>query len=137
MKIRHLFLHALLLGILNLVAVAIAFFLWKLVGGPQRSTQGILAIAITFAGFWLWMKFVISRGITIAQDNWQALGFWLVSCLVPIAIFVPLHYFTQGYLTSWGNIEALALLFFPVNFGAALTMLKMAGKAWPTFSDQE
>ncbi len=137
MRRRDLFLHAILLGILNLIAVAIAFFLWKLVGGPQRSVQGFLAAVIAFAGFWLWLKFAISRSVTIAQDNWQALSFWFVSCLIPVAIFVPLHYFTQGYLTSWGNIEALVLLFFPVNFGAAGLMLKKSGNWLPKFSDQE
>ncbi|MBC8366501.1 hypothetical protein H8E52_03750, partial [bacterium] len=119
MKKRHLVLHSLMLGILNLMAVMVAFFLWKLLGGPQRNIQGLLSILIAFAGFWLWLKFATSRGITLAQGKWEALGFWLLSCLIPIAIFVPLHYFTQGYLSSWRNIEALIGLIIPVNFAAA------------------
>ncbi len=137
MKKRHMILHAFVLGILNLCAVAIGFFLWKLLGGPQRNVQSFLSAVITFSVFWLWLKFAMSRGIPMAQGNGEALGFWLLSALILIAIFVPLHYFTQGYLTSWGNIEGLALLFIPVNFTAAILMLKMTGSDWPKLPDKK
>ncbi len=120
-------LHALVLGILNLLGVMLAFFLWRLLGGPQRHVQSLFAVLIAFSGFWLWLKFAVSRGLTLAQGNWEALGFWILSCLIPQAIFLPLHYFTQGYWTDPGNSIALGMLIVPVNFAAAGYMLRKAG----------
>jgi hypothetical protein len=40
-------------------------------------------------------------------------------------VFVPLHYFTQGYLTSVGNIAALIMFQVPVNAIAMLVVFKV------------
>ena len=128
MKKRDPALHALVLGLLNLTGILLGFFLWQLLGGPQRNAQGLAAAAFALIGFWLWIKISMARGITLAKGNWEGLGVWILSCLIPIAIFVPLHYFTQGYMTSSGNIEVLAGLVFPTNFLAAGIMLHQSGR---------
>jgi len=56
---------------------------------------------------------------------------FVVSLLWAPLVFVPLHYFTQGYLTSIGNLLTLAVYQFPVNaialYGASLFQNFKAG----------
>jgi hypothetical protein len=137
MKSSHLIFHALVLGLLNLIGIFLGFFIWKWIGGAQHWVQGWSASAIAFFGFWLWLKITCARGMSIATNNVSALGFWILASILPIAIFIPLHYFTQGYLTSMGNIEVLLRLILPTNFIVAGLMLKMSGKWMPKFPDQE
>ncbi len=127
MKKRHYLLHALVLTILIFLSIAIGFFFWKLVGGRQIMVQSLVGVLIANLSFWMWIKWSVARGIRVAENNYQATGFWILSLLLPAIIFVPLHYFTQGYLTSWGNISAITLYVIPVNFNGAWLMLRETG----------
>ena len=40
---------------------------------------------------------------------------WLLQLRFRAVVFVPLHFLTQGYLTTTGNLVALALYQAPVN----------------------
>jgi len=127
MKMRYLLLHAFVLGMLNFTGSTIAFFLWKLLDGPQRIVQGWLAAAIVFFGFWLWLRFAASRGIDLARRKREFVTIWILASFIPAGVFIPLHYFTQGYLTSMGNIWALLRLALPTNFAALGLMLLKSG----------
>jgi len=123
-RTRFLFLHSLLLALLNIVGLTLGFFIWRLAGGGNQAfTQGIIAATFTFFGYWLLLKLRESRGLEPARNKVQALGVWLLSACFLVAVFLPLHYFAQGYGSSWGNVAALLRLAIPTNFLAAFLLL--------------
>lgn len=79
-----------------------------------------VAVAITIVGFGLWSASlrIIGRPRLWLQDLKELLLVFIVSLALAPAIFVPAHFFTQGYLTAGTNLLVLALYQMPVNLVA-------------------
>lgn len=121
--------HSAALGFANLAAILAGFAAYRLLGAAdQIAVQVPVAAVSTVAIFAAWLG-VSTRvapgalGVAGAKD-----GVWIYG-LAPAwaaAAFVPVHFVTQGYLTSFGNVAALWTFQLavnaaavPIGFGAA------------------
>ncbi|HWI59167.1 MAG TPA: hypothetical protein VNZ22_18210, partial [Bacillota bacterium] len=95
-----------------------ALVAFKLLGAPNQIwLQLPVAVILSPALFALWMLLLRWVGLQRLQF---AKATELLACLAASAlwaplVFVPVHYFTQGYFTSIGNLGALAAYQLPVN----------------------
>lgn len=120
MRFQKILLQSLALTLTNMGAILIAFGIYKLIlqitSVNQRAVQTPLAIVLNIVLFALWTGLMIrsySRySLNTTGDYYLvyfAAGLWN-----PI-IFIPLHYLTQGYMTSFGNIIVLWMYQVVVN----------------------
>ena len=107
MRIFKILLHALALAAFNLAAILAGFAFYKISGiSNQLAAQIPAAVLLSAFGFALWYTIAYRvggerlrlRGLSAYAGAYVAAFAWL-----PI-IFVPLHYVSQGYLTSFANI---------------------------------
>ena len=126
MKISRILLHGLVLAGINLAAIIQAFGIYYLVRPDnQIIVQGPIAALLSLLFFMIW--FVILRRLL---PGWQlksrreATWVYLASLVWAPILFVPLHYLTQGYLTSLGNLVSIWLFQIPTNFLALILALK-------------
>ncbi len=111
--------HSLVLVAADLAGIgagaAIAF---RLLGKPNQVwLQLPLAVVISVASFCAWILCLrVFRWTRLrpSEPN-DFISTLAVSLVWAPLIFVPLHYFTQGYLSSIGNLIALAIYQIPVN----------------------
>jgi len=111
--------HSLLLVLADLAGIgggALAAF-WIPRMPNQVWLQVPIAVLLSVGFFLVWLIAVRTLRIKAlwpvgTGESWT----WLAASLLwaPL-VFVPLHYFTQGYLTSLGNVVALAFYQLPVN----------------------
>jgi hypothetical protein len=119
MKTVRVGLHSLVLVIADIVGIAVgALVAFRIFGvANQIVLQLPIAVLLSVGGFWVWLfslRVLRLRKLQLARS--KELGMCLLfSVLWTPLVFVPLHYFTQGYLTSTGNLVALALYQLPVN----------------------
>ena len=110
-------LDAAVLATLNIMSILAGFAMYKIIGGAnQLMIQVPAAVMLTAAGYGAWALFRETRRggeyrPTVAES---ALAYVLAFVWFPI-MFVPLHYVTQGYVTSFGNITAVWLFQLPAN----------------------
>ena len=130
MRFTASLLHGLALAAVNVGAVLVGFAVYKISGaGYQLAVQIPVAVAISVAAFGLWYFAVVRVTfgrvtlVSLGAHVWTyALAFgWLA------ALFVPLHYVTQGYLTSFANIYNMWLFQAPTN-ALALAVAAFAGR---------
>ena len=111
------------LALLNICAIIVGFAVFVISRIPnQLSIQIPAAIIISVISYIIWCQ-----GLRIMHldflSPWGKKGLIIIYVLALVwspIIFVPLHYFTQGYLTSFGNVLAIWLFQIPTNF---LTLL--------------
>ena len=103
----------------------------------QVALQLPIAVLLSVGCFWVWIfSFHVLRLRSLQLASSKDLGTCLVlSFLWAPVVFVPLHYFTQGYLTSIGNLVALAVYQLPVN-GLALFGSRLLQQSNPERSPQ-
>jgi hypothetical protein len=103
----------------------------------QVALQLPIAVLLSVGCFWVWkFSFHVLRLRSLQLASSKDLGTCLVlSFLWAPVVFVPLHYFTQGYLTSIGNLVALAVYQLPVN-GLALFGSRLLQQSNPERSPQ-
>ncbi len=124
MTIIRVALHSLVLVIADIAGIAggaVAAF--KILGVPNQVwLQVPLAVVLSAGCFCAWiLSLRVLRWKRLQPAGSKELGACLAVSLVwaPL-VFGPLHYFTQGYVTSLGNLVALALYQLPVNALALL-----------------
>jgi hypothetical protein len=119
MKTTRVGLHSFVLVIADVAGVAGgALAAFRIMGVPnQVRLQLPIAVVLTVGCFWLWLLSLrVLRWKGLQPASPKELGACLaVSLLWAPLVFVPLHYFTQRYLTAIGNLVALALYQLPVN----------------------
>jgi hypothetical protein len=120
--------HGLVLAIINIVAILIGFALHRMIGGrDQVATQTMAGAVITIAAFILWVRLVprltsrIVRPTAVRELAWT----FVLALAWGAVVFLPLHYFTQGYVTSFSNITALWGFQAPVNLLALLIAYRL------------
>ncbi len=118
----RIMMNGLTLLLANLVGILAGFILFKLFGKDQRAIQIPIASTISVLIFIFWCCFLKKVSIRKVFPTSVYLIWIFIAALIwnPV-IFFPLHYFTQGYLSSWGNI--LAFMFFQIPTNAAALIL--------------
>ncbi len=119
MKSIRVALHSFVLVIADVAGIAGgALAASRILGvSNQLRLQLPIAVVLSVGCFWLWLLSLRLLGWKVLQPaSPKELGACLVASLLwaPL-VFVPLHYFTQGYLTAIGNLVALAIYQVPVN----------------------
>ncbi len=113
--------HSAILALANLASMLIGFAAYRLTGATnQLAVQVPVAACATVALFAVWMSLAgrfapRALGVGGAADGWWIYG--LATAWAPV-FFVPVHFVTQGYLTSFGNVAALWAFQLPVNVAA-------------------
>ena len=140
MKTIRVALHSLALVIADIAGIAGgALVAFRILGvANQVWLQLPVAVLLTVGCFWVWMlslRVFRLRRLQLANSKERGTC-WLCSLLWAPLVFVPLHYFTQGYLTGIGNLVALAFYQFPVNavalFGPCLLQPPAAEEGSPS-----
>jgi hypothetical protein len=128
MTIIRVALHSLALVIADIAGIAGgALAAFRILGVPNQVwLQLPVAVVLSAGCFCTWILFLrVLRLKRLQPAGSKELRACLAASLVwaPL-VFVPLHYFTQGYVTSLGNLVALALYQLPVNalalFGSSI-----------------
>ena len=121
MTLLRVCLHSFVLTITDLGSIILAFgfysILRSIMSVNQRVVQGSIAAIFCIIIFALW-SLVVTRLPTKTlslQGNRELVWTYFAALLWVPVIFIPLHYITQGYFTSFGNIIAIWLFQIPVN----------------------
>jgi hypothetical protein len=128
-KVVRVALHGFALFAANMAGLIVGILVFHALGGPtQLGIQVPLAVLGT-VGFYLGWQ-VLSRNLpcsalALGGGSEHALA-GLSSLVWAPLVFVPLHYFTQGYLTAAGNIVALGLFQLLANPVAIIAAWKAA-----------
>ncbi len=123
--------HAAILALVNLGAIVAGFALYVVLGRrDQIAVQVPAAVLLSIGLFTAWLALARrfaprALGIAGARDGWRV---YLLAPAVAVAAFVPLHYLTQGYVTSAGNVVALCGFMLIVN-GVAVPLGFLWGRA--------
>ncbi len=119
MKIIRIGLHSLILVMADIAGiVGGALAASRALGAPNQVwLQLPIAVGLSVGCFAIWiMSLGVLRLRRLQPVGSTELGVCLaLSILWAPLVFVPLHYFTQGYVTSVGNLVALVLYQLPVN----------------------
>ncbi|MDH4338394.1 MAG: hypothetical protein OEX18_14065 [Candidatus Krumholzibacteria bacterium] len=114
--------HGFVLALINLASILVGFAVFTLSGsGHQVAVQVPVALLGTVAGFaaWLWLV----RRSRLGWDRTrlrQRAAVFVLAFLGAAVVFIPLHFFTQGYVTAWSNVTALWAFQAPANLLAML-----------------
>jgi len=116
-------LHGFVLAVITLVSMAVGFAVYRLVGlrnqiAVQVLTAGIVCVMM-FA-VWGFAVHRLSRGRLSLVDLKELGAAYAAALLWTPVLFVPVHYVTQGYLTSFGNMLATWLFQVPFNLLALM-----------------
>lgn len=112
MKVFRIGLHSLVLTLTDIVAILFGFWMYKLVliqlPVNQIAVQAPVALVFCVLAFavWSWLVRRLVNRLAL-RDRDEYLWTYIAALLWSPAIFVPLHYVTQGYLTDIGNIIGL------------------------------
>ena len=127
MKTVRILLHGFVLLAANLIGIMVGFVTYYALGArDQLGTQlpiGVLFSVLLYLVWALLLRKLPFTKLRLYSTREQVLA-GLCSLFWNPVIFIPLHYFTQGYLTSSGNIVALAAFQIPANIIAILVAWK-------------
>lgn len=126
MKLFRILLHGLVLFVTNFIGIFAGLFVYNFVRpANQIAVQLPIAAIISIMLFLAWVLLIrrihIMRSLVLC-DVLGIFGAFIASLVWAPMIFVPLHYFTQGYLTEAGNLAAILLFQLPVNFIVVVVM---------------
>ena len=127
MKTVRILLHGLVLLGANLVGIIVGFLMYHALGASsQIETQLPIAALFSVLLYLAWVLLLRKLPFTqlTLQNTREHVLVGPCSLFWNPIVFVPLHYFTQGYLTAVGNLIALALFQVPVNAIAILAAWK-------------
>jgi len=116
-------LHGFALAVITLVAMAAGFAVYRLVGlRNQIAVQVLTAGIVCVVAFAVW-GFVIHRlshgRLSLADLKELGVAYAAALLWTPV-LFIPVHFVTQGYLTSFGNLLATWLFQVPFNLLALM-----------------
>ena len=131
MTLLRVCLHSFVLTITDLGSIILAFgfysILRSIMSVNQRVVQGSIAAIFCIIIFALWSLVVtcLPTKTLSLQGNRELVWTYFAALLWVPVIFIPLHYITQGYFTSFGNIIAIWLFQIPVNLFTMLISRKI------------
>ena len=104
--------------ITNLGAIYCGFILYHLLKpANQMAVQLPVAVILSIAGFVFWNLLLQIHPLKrfAIKEKRELIYIYFAALIWATVIFVPLHYVTQGYLTSFRNIIAIWMFQLPVN----------------------
>jgi hypothetical protein len=116
-------LHGFAMAVVTLVAMIVGFAIYNLVGlRNQIAVQVLTAGVVCVVAFAVWGFVVhrLSRGSLSLAGLKELGGAYAAALLWTPVLFVPVHYATQGYLTSFGNILSTWMFQVPFNLLALM-----------------
>ena len=131
-KILRVGLHGVVLAVGCLASILVGFGIYHLLRTTwpveQLLIQAPVAMLTLIMGFTAWYL-VISR-IPLLQRfrlvGWgEFIAVYIVSLTFTPLIFLPLHYLTQGYISSMDNILSILYFQIPTNFITLLAAIYM------------
>ncbi len=129
MKVVRVALHGFVLFAANMAALIAGILVFHALGGSAQLAVQVPVAVLGTVGFYLGWQ-VLSRNLPVAAlvlgDRSEHALAGLCSLVWAPLVFVPLHYFTQGYFTAVGNLVALGLFQVLVNPLAILAAWKVA-----------
>jgi hypothetical protein len=110
--------HGFVLAVATIGAIGVGFAVYKMIGLKNQIAVQVLIAGLVcvgaFAG-WGWLAHrVTGGGLSLANLKELGIAYAAAFIWMPI-LFVPLHFTTQGYLTSLGNIFTVWLFQLPFN----------------------
>jgi hypothetical protein len=133
-KIFRILLHSLILTLINIFAILFGFIFYTFFRpANQIAIQAPMALLVSTAGFLLWWAITNRlpfRWITLDKRG-ELFWVYLVALLWNPAIFIPLHYITQGYLTSFSNILNFWIFQITANLAALLAVYFLLNQRKP------
>ena len=122
-------LHSLVLAVVDIGFIIVAYSIYYILKPiNQIAVQAPVAAILCIFGFAAWSLVIRRFFKSLALQETSEFAWTYVGSLLWIPmIFVPLHYITQGYLTSFGNILGIWLFQLPVNLLAILAARRLAG----------
>lgn len=132
-KIVRIGLHAIVLAVGSLTSILVGFGFYHLL----RTTWSIdqLPIQVPFAvltlivGFTAWYLVICRTPLQRFRIvGWgEFIAVYLVSLVITPLFFFPLHFLTQGYISSIDNILSILYFQIPTNFVTLLTAIYLVG----------
>lgn len=126
MRTVRILLHSLVLTWISILAIMVGYGMVKVIHAhDQVRFQAPVAAIISVGGFalWSWLVRRLKRPAYILEFGMDYLVAFLVAFLWVPVIFIPLHYVSQGYLTSFSNITAIWMFQGPVHALALFTAM--------------
>jgi len=129
MKTVRLIFHGFILLVANMAGLIVAHILCRAFGvsyqlGIQVPLAGIISILLYLA--WMFFIRILPTERLSLQTPRENILAGLCALLWNPIVFIPLHFFSQEYLTSAANIAALAIFQIPVNAIAIFAAWKIA-----------
>ena len=134
MRILRVGIHGAVLAVGCLASILVGFGFYHLLrmnwSVNQLMIQVPVAVLSMILGFTAWYL-VISR--TSLQRfrlvGWgEFIAVYVVSLAITPLIFLPLHYLTQGYISSVDNLLSILYFQLPTNLIALLTAIYLVGQ---------
>ena len=123
MRTLRVALHGLALGLATILSIMAGYAVYRASGLSEQVVIQVLAAGIvcTFS-FALWGKVVhVASSGRLTLKSLPELGVsYLLGFVWSAVVFVPFHYMTQGYVTTWDNILAMWLFQVPFNLLALM-----------------
>jgi hypothetical protein len=114
MQTVKLILNATMVGVLNLAAFVIGFFIFRMSSsGEQILVQGTTALIVGVSLVVVWL--VVFRNFNRLKVEYDYILVFLLAFPFTAVIFVPVHYVITGYMTGIGNIVVIGAYQFPMN----------------------
>jgi hypothetical protein len=131
MKIIRIGLHSFVLAVGCLVSILIGFGFYHLLHTAwpvdQLLIQAPVAVVVLILGFTTWYL-LISRfprsGLHLTGRG-EIIAVYFLSLIWTPLIFLPLHYLTQGYISSADNLLAILYFQIPTNIIALLSAISL------------
>lgn len=132
MKILETVLHGFILAVVNMIGIVFGFGVYHfLMRYNQMLMQAPVAAVFSIIVFTTWIVVLKYKNVTrlLPEGKLEFLLVFLFSMAWLPIIFIPLHYVTQGYITSFGNVYVNWLFQIPVNiFIVLIAYLIVSGK---------
>lgn len=119
MKNLKLIINSFVLTFFNIFSIIFSFGIYKMVfqSYDQKVVQLFISLTLTTLGILFWgvfsAKFLKKQFI---GRKYHLAWVYLLSFVWAPIIFVPIHYITQGYLTTGDNLLSIWLFQIPTNF---------------------
>ncbi|OPL17506.1 MAG: hypothetical protein AVO38_00540 [delta proteobacterium ML8_D] len=118
MKVFRVILHSFILSMVNIISILFGFGVYHFFRDyNQLSIQVPVGAVFSIIVFTSWVVILKYKGVSwlLLESRLEPLLILLLSLAWLPVIFIPLHYLTQGYLTTFGNIYVHWIFQIPVN----------------------
>jgi hypothetical protein len=135
-KILRIGLHGIVLAVGSLASILVGFGFYHLLRRmwpiDQLLIQVPVAVLTLILGFTAWYLLICRTPLQRFRIvGWgEFIAIYILSLAVTPLIFLPLHYLTQGYISSADNNLSILYFQIPTNFITLLTAIYLIGQPY-------